>query len=101
MFEIGRRKGKALTENVARARQCAAHRFASLAGCFRADKAGTILVIAALAMPVAIGGMGLGAEVGLWYYLHRQLQHAADTASHGAVIRKRQGDSQIEIEEVA
>ena len=89
MSEIGLSKGKALTELIARPRWGAVSRLVSAAGRFRADRAGTIVVLAGLAMPIAIGGMGLGAEVDLWYYLQRQLQHAADTASHGAGIRKR------------
>jgi hypothetical protein len=69
--------------------------------CFRKNTAGTIIVFAALGMPIAIGGMGLGAEVGYWYYTQRLLQHAADTAAHGAGVRRRQGDSQSELEAVA
>ena len=73
----------------------------ALARRFRDDSSGTIVIVAAILLPVAIGGMGMGAEAGLWYYTQRQLQHAADTAAHGAGIRKRQGDTQAEIEAVA
>ncbi len=76
-------------------------RLVELAQRFRDDSSGTIIIIAAIMLPVVIGGMGMGAEAGLWYHTQRQLQHAADTAAHGAGIRKRQGDSQTEIEAVA
>ncbi|MHA1158841.1 MAG: pilus assembly protein TadG-related protein, partial [Alphaproteobacteria bacterium] len=60
---------------------------------FGKNQVGSIAILGALSLPVVIGGMVLGAEVGLWYQTQRQLQHAADTAAHGAGIRMRQGDS--------
>jgi hypothetical protein len=51
--------------------------------------------------PVLIGGMGLGAETGYWYFTQRALQHAADVAAHAAGVRNRAGDSEEEMEAAA
>jgi Flp pilus assembly protein TadG len=48
---------------------------------FIRDQSGAYFVAAALAMPVLIGVVGLGTEVGLWYYKHRTAQSAADSAA--------------------
>jgi hypothetical protein len=56
------------------------------------DTSGAIAVLIALLLPAIIGGMGLGAEIGYWYFLQRDLQHAADVSAHAAGIRQRSGD---------
>lgn len=66
-------------------------------GRLRADKRGTVAVIAAIIFPVVIGGFGLGAETGYWYLTQRKLQHAADIAAHAASTRNRAGDTKNEI----
>ncbi|ACL58700.1 conserved hypothetical protein [Methylobacterium nodulans ORS 2060] len=65
------------------------------------DVSGTAAVIAALAFPVVIGGMGLGAETGYWYLTQRKLQHAADLSAHAAGVRKRAGDPKSQIDAAA
>ena len=52
-------------------------------------------------MPVLIGGMGLGAEVGYWYLVQRKLQHAADLAAYAAAVRLAEEDEQETLERVA
>lgn len=60
----------------------------------RSSESGAAAVTIALAAPVVIGGMALGAETGYWHFTQRKLQHAADVAAHAAVIRKRANDNQ-------
>ena len=61
-----------------------AARIARAAGAFarnlRADKRGNILTIFAIALPLMIGGLGLGVEGANWYQTKRALQNAADEA---------------------
>ena len=49
------------------------------------DKTGATAVIVGLVSSVLIGFAGLGTEVGLWYFTHRNLQNAADSAAMSAV----------------
>jgi hypothetical protein len=58
-------------------------------------------VVAAVVFPAVVGGIGLGAEIGFWYFKERQLQHAADLAAHAAGTRKRAGDSGDALTEAA
>ncbi len=46
-----------------------------------------------ISFPVLIGGMGLGAETGYWFWLQRELQHATDLATHAAATRRLYGAS--------
>jgi len=55
----------------------------------------------AVASPVLIGAMGLGAETGYWYFTQRKLQHAADIAAHAAGVRKRVGDTKAGLQSAA
>src|SRR5918997_412468 len=73
---------------------------ASRAGFLR-DTRGSVAVVAAVAFPVLIGGMGLGAEVGYWYLTERKLQHAADVSAFGAAVRLSKGDEGETLDEVA
>jgi len=50
----------------------------------RRDRRGATAVVAALAFTGVIGFAGLGSEVGLWYFKHRTMQAAADSAALGA-----------------
>lgn len=68
---------------------------------FRASDSGAIAVVAAIAFPVLVGAMGLGAEAGYWYLTQRKLQHAADVSAHAAAVRKRAGDSGSSVETAA
>jgi hypothetical protein len=47
---------------------------------FASDRRGNVAIIAAAALPVLLGSLGLGAEVGSWYAGKRALQNAADSA---------------------
>lgn len=55
---------------------------------FRRDRAGNIIIIVALVLPVLLGALGLGAELGHWYLLQRDMQNAADSASMAAANNK-------------
>ena len=46
----------------------------------RHDQRGNVAIMAAMAMPVLVGSMGLGAEAASWYGGKRALQNAADSA---------------------
>ncbi len=63
------------------------------------DEAGSIAIVAAIILPLVVGGLGLGAETGYWYMMQRKLQHAADVSAHAAGVRKRAGaiKSQIDV----
>ncbi len=60
---------------------------------FQSDERGAVAVYLAIIFPVLVGGMGLGVETGYWYWLQRELQHAADFASYAAGVRRIQGDT--------
>jgi hypothetical protein len=49
-----------------------------------ADRRANISVVAALAMPVLVGSLGIGAETASWYASKRALQNAADSAAIAA-----------------
>lgn len=59
-------------------------RFARAAGALasrlRRDRRGNILTIFAIALPLMVGGLGLGVEGANWYQTKRALQNAADEA---------------------
>lgn len=57
------------------------------------DKAGASAVIFGLTLPLLVGFMGLGAEVGLWYMTQREIQTAADVAAYTGAIEMRSGES--------
>lgn len=61
---------------------------------FWANKKGNIAVMAALTMPVVIGGAGLGVETGYWYYQQLRLQQAADAAAFAAALEQRAGSNE-------
>jgi hypothetical protein len=60
-----------------------------------------VAVTAAVAMPVIVGGFGLGAEVGWWYFNQRKVQSAADMAAYAGAVALRSGKSSSEILEAA
>jgi hypothetical protein len=57
---------------------------------------GNIAVMAALSMPLIIGGAGLGVETGYWYYQQLRLQQAADAAAYAAALEQRAGADEDE-----
>ena len=60
------------------------HRIMKIFRALRRDKRGNVAVLAALAMPVVLGSLGVGAEVASWYSGKRSLQSAADSAAIAA-----------------
>ncbi|WP_370160903.1 pilus assembly protein TadG-related protein [Limimaricola soesokkakensis] len=68
---------------------------------FGKDRNGAVIIFVALAMPVLVGGMGLGGEAGYRYYNQRLLQHAADFAAHAGAVRKYKGDERSAIDAAA
>ena len=68
---------------------------------FVAEKSGAAAILAALAMPIVVGGLGLGAEAGYRYYNERLLQHAVDFAAHAGAVRLSRGDTPAKIEAAA
>ena len=48
---------------------------------------GMAAVIAAILMPLVIGGLGLGAETGFWYMKKNRLQAAADVSPPATMRR--------------
>src|SRR5438034_1052674 len=52
---------------------------------FGQDESGNILMITAILLPVLVGCVGLGLDVGLWLYKHQKMQSAADSAAVSAV----------------
>jgi Flp pilus assembly protein TadG len=65
------------------------------------DVDGATAVLISLLLPVIIGGVGLGAETGYWYFLQRELQHMADVSAHAAGIRLRSGDETDQLQAAA
>jgi hypothetical protein len=55
-------------------------------------ESGVIAVMTALAMTALLGFVSLGTEGGIWYYTHRSLQAATDSAASGAVISALHGN---------
>lgn len=60
---------------------------------FWKNRKGNIAVLAALTMPVVVGGAGLGVETGYWYYTQLKLQQAADAAVYAAVLELHEGNT--------
>lgn len=48
---------------------------------------GVVAVLFALLLPVLIGGVALGVEMGLWFLQRAKLQHVADSAAYSAAVR--------------
>ncbi len=51
---------------------------------FAGDQSGSYVILSALLMPVLVGAAGLGTEVGVWYYKHKNMQSAADSGAVSA-----------------
>ena len=56
------------------------------------DNKVNIAAMAALTMPIIVGGAGLGVETGYWYYEQLRLQQAADAAAYAAALEHYQGN---------
>jgi hypothetical protein len=66
-----------------------------------ADRRGNVAIVAAVAMPVLLGSMGIGAEVASWYTGKRNLQNAADSAAIAAATNADPSNYQAEALSVA
>lgn len=64
-------------------------------------RAGNVAIVFALALPLVVGGAGLGAETTYWRYEQLQLQGAADAAAYAGAVSKRGGGALSEIEDTA
>lgn len=60
---------------------------------FLADNSGSYAVIAAIILPVLIGVVGLGTDVGIWLLKHGSLQTAADSGALSAANALQSGES--------
>jgi len=54
---------------------------------------GAIAVMFALMLPVIVGFVGLGVDIGVWYMERRTIQTAADAAAVSAMYEKNAGES--------
>ena len=52
-----------------------------------ADRTGAAAVFMAVTLPVFVGGLGMGAEVGYWYFGQRKVQNSADVAAYAGASR--------------
>ena len=68
---------------------------------FGKDTVGSVAAIVAVASPVLVGAMGLGAEAGYWYLTQRQVQNAADVAAHATAIQLNEGALLTDLQELA
>jgi len=62
---------------------------------------GAIAVMFALMLPVIVGFIGLGVEVGMWYKERRAIQTAADAGALSAMFEKDGGGTSAEIDTAA
>jgi uncharacterized membrane protein len=53
---------------------------------FWRDRRGAVAIAVAVLLPVLIGFAGLGIEVGMWFFIQRQNQSAADAAAISAAL---------------
>jgi hypothetical protein len=68
---------------------------------FAHDDRGGVAVYAALAMPLLLGSVGLGVDVGLAYSSRQAAQHQADAAAMAAALELARGKTEDEIESAA
>lgn len=68
---------------------------------FLRDQRGAAAILLAIAFPVLVGGLALGAEAGYWFLTQRQLQQAADLGAHAAAVIKRSGGDADQMREAA
>jgi len=57
------------------------------------DRRGVITVMLALLLPIMVGFVGLGVEVGMWFQLKRDVQTAADAAAIAGAYEAQDADS--------
>lgn len=76
----------------------ACHAMTHRISAFRNGSDGAVALMVALLMPVVVGGISLGAEVGYWYMLERKLQHVADAAAYSGAVRKKAGATPSDVD---
>ncbi|MDX8512524.1 pilus assembly protein TadG-related protein [Mesorhizobium captivum] len=59
----------------------------------RSGEGGNVATIFALALPVVVGGAGLGVETSYWYYSSLKLQATADAAAYAGALEKVAGSN--------
>ncbi|RRH94808.1 hypothetical protein EH240_26340 [Mesorhizobium tamadayense] len=57
----------------------------------RSGEGGNVAIIFALALPIVVGGAGLGVETSYWYYSSLKLQATADAAAYAGALEKIAG----------
>lgn len=62
---------------------------------------GVVAVLFALLLPVLIGGVALGVEMGLWFLQRAKLQHVADSAAYSAAMRLSVGGTTAQAQATA
>ncbi len=65
------------------------------------DSTGAVAVVLAVTLPVFVGGLGLGAEVGYWYFGQRKVQNAADVAAYAGAVALRAGVGKSKMDDAA
>jgi hypothetical protein len=65
---------------------------------FLRSREGNIAIISGFMLPVLVGFCGLATESAFWYYRHREMQGAADTAAFGGAVVLRRGGSASAVE---
>lgn len=55
------------------------------------NRRGAVAILAAITLPVLVGGMALGTEASFWYLSQRKLQQASDLAAYAAATQLRSG----------
>jgi Flp pilus assembly protein TadG len=66
-----------------------------------ADRRGAAAVFTALTLPVFVGGLGLGGELGYWYFNQRKVQNSADVAAYAGAVALRGGSGTTDIDAAA
>lgn len=69
--------------------QCPNLKISSFLQRFRDDRRGATVLMFALTLPVLVGFLGLGAEVGYWYVNSRNIQTASDFGAFTAAVELR------------
>lgn len=57
------------------------------------DEGGAIAIMFALMLPLVLGAIGMGVEIGNWFAMKRELQSAADAAALAGAFEKDSGSS--------
>ena len=65
------------------------------------NRRGAVAILAAITLPVLVGGMALGTEASFWYLSQRKLQQASDLAAYAAATQLRSGRDEATMEAAA